>query len=181
MPGLILDMYNGAVVMQAHSLGMHNDRHLITAALKEVLGDQVQSIFYKNLHGAIGENATEYLLGMSALPHTVMEHGNKFYIDWEEGQKTGFFLDQKNNRALLKQFSKDATILNTFCYSGGFSIYGLQAGAKLVHSVDASEKALDLLAKNLILTTLPYSDSDFPCRAFHLVVRSCHLLFINSL
>jgi 23S rRNA (cytosine1962-C5)-methyltransferase len=97
------------------------------------------------------ENQEEYLLGMGIVPHIVLEYNNKFYIDWEEGQKTGFFLDQRENRKLLGDFSKGKNVLNTFCYTGGFSIYALNAGAALVHSVDSSQKAIELTQKNLDL------------------------------
>jgi 23S rRNA (cytosine1962-C5)-methyltransferase len=97
------------------------------------------------------KNADEYLEGMIAVPHVVIEHGNKFFIDWEEGQKTGFFLDQRENRKLLSSFSKNKKVLNTFCYTGGFSVYALAADAEIVHSVDASEKAIELTRKNLEL------------------------------
>jgi 23S rRNA (cytosine1962-C5)-methyltransferase len=155
LPGLIIDFYDGVAVVQAHSTGMHNDRMIITAALKEVLGDTLTSVYYKSkgtLPGKIRDsNTDEYLFGMSGVPHVVLEHGNKFYVDWEEGQKTGFFLDQRENRKLLGEFSPGKKVLNTFCYTGGFSIYALMAGAEFVHSVDASEKAIDLTRKNIEL------------------------------
>lgn len=155
LPGLIIDYYDGAVVMQAHSVGMHNDRKDIADALHIVLGESLKSIFYKShstLPGKMRDaNDDEYLFGMSALPHIVLEHTNKFYVDWEAGQKTGFFLDQRENRKLLGDFSKGKNVLNTFCYTGGFSVYALQAGANFVHSVDASEKAIELTRRNLEL------------------------------
>ena len=91
----------------------------------------------------------DYLFGEVSLPHEVLENGNKFLIDWQTGQKTGFFLDQRDNRSLLAKYSKDRKVLNAFCYSGGFSIYALRAGADLVHSVDVSSKAIDLVNKNI--------------------------------
>lgn len=151
LPGLILDFYNGVAVMQAHSIGMHKDRQTIAKALKEVLGESLTAVFYKSQTTLPGKNANEYLLGMAVVPHVVHEHGNKFYVDWEEGQKTGFFLDQRENRRLLSQLAKNKTVLNTFCYTGGFSVYALQGGASLVHSVDASERAVDLTNKNIEL------------------------------
>lgn len=149
LPGLIVDVYNGVAIIQAHSDGMHNDRQLITAALQEVLGSQLQAVFYKSHSSLSGKVESEYLFGMAALPHLATEHGNKFFVDWEEGQKTGFFLDQRENRKLLGEYSKDRTVLNTFCYTGGFSVYALQAGAGLVHSVDSSAKAIELTRKNI--------------------------------
>ncbi len=139
LPGLIIDVYNGTAVMHAHPLGMHLDRQLIAEAIKETLFDAVHSIYYKSQNTLQPKAENEYLLGMSTVPHVVTEHGNKFLVDWEEGQKTGFFLDQRENRKLLGEMAKGASVLNTFCYTGGFSVYALNAGAALVHSVDASE------------------------------------------
>lgn len=151
LPGLIIDFYNGVAVMQAHSIGMHRDRQAIAKALKEVLGGSLTAVYYKSQSTLPGKNANEYLLGMAAVPHVVQEHGNKFYVDWEEGQKTGFFLDQRENRRLLGQLAKDKIVLNTFCYTGGFSVYALYGGAALVHSVDASERAVEMTNKNIEL------------------------------
>jgi 23S rRNA (cytosine1962-C5)-methyltransferase len=151
LPGLIIDIYNGVAVMQAHSTGMHNDRQLIAESLREVLAEGVHSVYYKSQTTLPGKTDKEYLLGMSVLPHVVLEHGNKFYVDWEEGQKTGFFLDQRENRKLVGEMAKGKKVLNTFCYTGGFSVYALAGGAEYVHSVDASEKAIDLTKKNLEL------------------------------
>lgn len=155
LPGLIIDFYNGVAVVQAHSTGMHNDRNLISDALKRLLGDSLTAVYYKSkgtLPGKIRDTQEdEYLYGMSGVPHVVLEHGNKFFVDWEEGQKTGFFLDQRENRKLLGEFSTGKKVLNTFCYTGGFSIYALAAGAEFVHSVDASEKAIELTRKNIML------------------------------
>jgi 23S rRNA (cytosine1962-C5)-methyltransferase len=151
LPGLIIDIYNGVAVMQAHSTGMHTDRQLIAESITEVLSEAVHSVYYKSQTTLPGKTDKEYLLGMSALPHVVLEHGNKFYVDWEEGQKTGFFLDQRENRKLVGEMAKGKKVLNTFCYTGGFSVYALAGGAEYVHSVDASEKAIDLTKKNLEL------------------------------
>lgn len=151
VPGLVIDYYDGVLIVQAHSFGMHNDRHDIAAGLKEVL-PALKAVYYKShgtLPGKVRESQEEYLIGMAAVPHVVTENEQKFLIDWEEGQKTGFFLDQRENRKLLADFSRGKRVLNTFCYTGGFSVYALDAGAKLVHSVDASQKAIDLTKKNL--------------------------------
>ena len=154
LPGLIIDYYDGVAVVQAHSVGMHNDRIHIAAALQKVLAG-IKSIYYKSqstLPGKLRDpEKDEYLLGMGVVPHIVLENNNKFYVDWEEGQKTGFFLDQRENRKLLADFSKNKNVLNTFCYTGGFSVYALNAGAELVHSVDSSERAIDFTRKNLEL------------------------------
>ena len=151
LPGLIIDVYNGVAVMQAHSTGMHRDRLAIAMAVKTILGDAISAVYYKSLSSMSGKPESEYLFGMAPSPHVILEHGNKFYVDWAEGQKTGFFLDQRENRKLLGTLSKGKSVLNAFCYTGGFSIYALNAGAKLVHSVDASEKAIDLTRKNIEL------------------------------
>lgn len=149
LPGLIVDMYNGVAVVQAHSHGMHADRMTIANAIKDVYKDNLIAVFYKNQTGSNARG--EYLLGMSAVPHTIHEHNHKFFVDWEEGQKTGFFLDQRENRKLLASYAMNRTVLNTFCYTGGFSVYAAQAGAALVHSVDASERAVEAAKKNLLL------------------------------
>ncbi|MEO6884634.1 MAG: class I SAM-dependent rRNA methyltransferase [Bacteroidia bacterium] len=154
LPGLIIDFYNGTAVMQAHSIGMHLIRETLSNALKKVMGETLKAVYYKSvdtlpkIDSLIVENA--YLYGK---PDTneILENGNKFFIDWENGQKTGFFLDQRDNRNLLSSFAKGKKILNTFCYSGGFSVYALNAGASEVHSVDSSQKAIDLTEKNILL------------------------------
>ena len=151
LPGLIVDFYNGVAVMQAHSLGMHKDRKVIAKALKEALGNSLTAVYYKSQSTLTGKNENEYLLGMAPVPHVVQEHDNKFYVDWEEGQKTGFFLDQRENRKRVGELSRNKKVLNTFCYTGGFSVYALMGGANLVHSVDASERAVDLTNKNIEL------------------------------
>ena len=155
LPGLIIDFYEGVAVVQAHSFGMHSDRTLISEALQKVLGQKLIAVYYKSkatLPGKAKEAQQDgYLFGMTGVPHVVLEHGNKFLVDWEEGQKTGFFLDQRENRKLLGEFASGKKVLNTFCYSGGFSVYALKGGAELVHSVDASEKAIDLTRKNIEL------------------------------
>jgi 23S rRNA (cytosine1962-C5)-methyltransferase len=151
LPGLIVDIYNGVAVVQAHSDGMHTDRQLIAEALQHVLSHTMQAVFYKSHSSLSGKAESEYLNGMAALPHVATEHGNKFFVDWEEGQKTGFFLDQRENRKLLGEYAKDRSVLNTFSYTGGFSVYALQAGATLVHSVDSSAKAIALTRKNIEL------------------------------
>lgn len=154
LPGLIIDYYDGVAVVQAHSVGMHTDRASIAMALQQVLPN-TKAIYYKS-HGTLpgklrDESSDEYLVGMGIVPHIVFENGKKFYVDWEEGQKTGFFLDQRDNRKLLGEFCRDKKVLNTFCYTGGFSVYALYAGAEVVHSVDASAKAIDLTRRNLEL------------------------------
>jgi 23S rRNA (cytosine1962-C5)-methyltransferase len=153
LPGLIVDYYQGVAIVQAHDAGMHIDRHDIAKALQSVLKNNLTAVYYKS-HGTLpgklrDVHPDEYLFGLAPVPHIVLENGNKFLIDWEEGQKTGFFLDQRENRKLLGDFSHGKKVLNTFCYTGGFSVYALKAGASVVHSVDASEKAIALTRKNL--------------------------------
>jgi 23S rRNA (cytosine1962-C5)-methyltransferase len=155
LPGLIIDYYNGIAIVQAHAAGMHADRHKIAEALRQVFGEALKGVYYKS-HGTLpgkmrDESTQAYLYGMGVVPHVVVENNKRFLIDWEEGQKTGFFLDQRENRRLLGVFSKGKSVLNTFCYTGGFSVYALHAGAALVHSVDSSQKAIDLTRKNIEL------------------------------
>lgn len=151
LSGLIIDIYNGVAVIQAHSVGMASDRNHIIDAIKNLFKENVTAIYFKS--PASHHNKTEdgYLYGMSIVPHIILEYGNKFFVDWESGQKTGFFLDQRENRKLLTSYVANKKVLNTFCYTGGFSVYALQAGASLVHSVDASEKAIELTQKNIQL------------------------------
>lgn len=155
LPGLVIDCYDDVAVVQAHSAGMHLDRTDIAEALKEVFDDKLSAVYYKS-HGTLpgklrDEAQDEYLLGKATVPKTINEYGNKFYVDWEIGQKTGFFLDQRENRKLLADYARGKNVLNTFCYTGGFSIYALNAGASLVHSVDVSGKAIELTRSNIQL------------------------------
>lgn len=152
LPGLIVDVYEKTAVIQCHSIGMHRQRTLIAEALMEIGGGNILAVYDKSKetlpsnYAATIEN--QYLYGDS-MPQLVVENGYFFYVDWEGGQKTGFFLDQRNNRQLLTKYVNGKTVLNTFCYSGGFSIYALKAGAQLVHSVDVSQKAVELTKNNI--------------------------------
>ncbi|MBP6386548.1 MAG: class I SAM-dependent rRNA methyltransferase [Pseudarcicella sp.] len=152
-PGLILDFYNGVIVFQAHSIGMYLERKKITKALQQIYGKALLAIYDKSketLPNNFAENIeNDYLFGEVSLPHLVEENGHQFQINWQTGQKTGFFLDQRDNRALLAKYSKGKKVLNCFCYSGGFSIYSLKAEAAQVHSVDVSQKAIELVAQNI--------------------------------
>lgn len=154
LPGLIIDIYGTAAVVQCHSIGMHQEREHLAAALQQIYGERLTTIYDKSRevlppnYAKTIENS--YLLGSEAST-VVLENGNQFAINWETGQKTGFFLDQRDNRDLLKRYATGKTVLNTFCYSGGFSIYALQAEATEVHSVDVSQKAMDLVAENVEL------------------------------
>lgn len=152
-PGLIIDFYNGVAVFQAHTIGMHLAKEAIVEALKNIYGSALLAVYDKSAE-ALPKIYAEtikngYLFGEVALPHLVEENGVKFMIDWQTGQKTGFFLDQRDNRKLLQNFVKDKSVLNAFCYSGGFSAYSLLADAKEVYSVDSSEKAIKLAEQNI--------------------------------
>lgn len=154
LPGLVIDIYGDTAVMQAHSVGMHVCRDEIAAALQEVLGDKVKNIYYKSdttlPYKADLNQENGYIVGKSST-NVATEYGLKFHIDWLRGQKTGFFIDQRENRSLLEKYSKGRKLLNMFCYTGGFSIYALRGGAELVHSVDSSAKAIDLTNANVEL------------------------------
>ena len=155
LPGLIIDVYDHTAVMQAHSAGMHLDRMAVAEAFEEVMGDVIQHIYYKSettLPFKADLLATENGFLKGGSPENVaMENGLKFHVDWLKGQKTGFFVDQRENRALLERYAKGRNVLNMFCYTGGFSFYAMRGGANLVHSVDSSAKAIDLTNENVSL------------------------------
>jgi 23S rRNA (cytosine1962-C5)-methyltransferase len=154
LPGLIVDIYGSTAVIQAHTVGMYLSRQIIAEALKVIYEDRLISIYDKSsatVPFKAGLNAIDGYLYGSHSEGIVLENGNKFAIDWETGQKTGFFLDQRNNRQLVRHYSKGRNVLNTFCYTGGFSVYGLAGGANSVTSVDSSERAVELAAKNVEL------------------------------
>lgn len=155
MPGLIVDFYNGVAVMQSHTVGMYLHRSDISRALQEVLGNQLKAVYDKSEKTipfkADVKAADGYLLGNVEGMHEVMEYGLKFRVDWEEGQKTGFFIDQRENRKLVQDMSDGRDVLNMFCYTGGFSFSALQGGARLVHSVDSSARAIELTRQNIEL------------------------------
>ena len=155
LPGLIIDHYNGHLVIQCHSIGMYMDIEKIKSALITVIGDRLKSIYLKS-SSTLPKNFNDYdgdgyIHGEAETPQIALEYGNKFAINWVTGQKTGFFIDQRENRQLLAKYAKGKKILNTFCYSGGFSVFALNAGAELVHSLDASQKAIDLTDENIEL------------------------------
>ncbi len=154
LPGLVIDCYNETAVVQAHSVGMHVSRNEISDVLLEVMGERIKHVYYKSettlpykadlsqengfLHGGTDDNIA-------------MENGLQFHVDWLKGQKTGFFVDQRDNRSLLEKFSKGKKVLNMFCYTGGFSVYAMRGGAEIVHSVDSSAKAIELTDRNISL------------------------------
>lgn len=154
LPGLVIDCYGSTAVMQAHSVGMHVCRNEICQALVQVMGDRIANVYYKSettlpykadLHQENG-----FLVGGDA-SNVAIENGLKFHIDWLRGQKTGFFVDQRENRSLLEQYAKGKSVLNMFCYTGGFSVYAMRGEAKQVHSVDSSAKAIELTNDNVAL------------------------------
>ena len=154
LPGLIIDYYNGTAVVQMHSVGMYLQQDIIVESLKKVLGDKLISIYEKSEKTLPSKADIDpkdgYVLGSEGSEY-VTEFGNKFLVDWEGGQKTGFFIDQRENRKLLESYSKDRSVLNMFGFTGGFSVYAMRGGAKLVHSVDSSKSAIDLTNKNIAL------------------------------
>lgn len=170
LPGLIIDMYNGTAVLQAHSIGMHRNREVIVSALKAVLGNRLTQVYDKSneaLHKQDQYTAVNgYLFGNGAGTTEVIENGHRFLIDWETGQKTGFFIDQRENRQLLAKYSAGRAVLNTFCYTGGFSVYAGKAGASLVHSVDSSKKAIELTDHNMRLNELEQLHTSFAMDTF---------------
>jgi 23S rRNA (cytosine1962-C5)-methyltransferase len=155
IPGLIIDYYAGTAVIQCHTSGIYAQINLIAEALQSVLGIRLKAIYDKSketLHGTVKE-AQNGLIWGDAADGLVMENGFNFHVDWVSGQKTGFFLDQRDNRALLGHYSKGKTVLNTFAYTGGFSVYALANGALKVDSVDVSKNAIETLNKNMQLNS----------------------------
>ncbi len=155
LPGLIIDVYGSTAVMQAHSAGMHVCRMEIADALTEVMGDTVRNIYYKSettlpFKADLLARENGFIKGGSA-DNVATENGLKFHVDWLKGQKTGFFVDQRENRHLLEHYARGRNVLNMFCYTGGFSFYAMRGGANLVHSVDSSAKAIDLTNENVKL------------------------------
>ena len=158
LPGLIIDYYDGVCVLQAHSVGMFKAKGAICEALKAVYGDSLRAVYDKSSGTAPFKAGLElvdgYLYrapGFTADEQVVLENGNRFYVNWNEGQKTGFFLDQRENRSQVGRLAKGRSVLNLFCYTGGFSISALQAGAVHVDSVDSSRKAMDMVDRNVAL------------------------------
>lgn len=157
VPALIIDNYSGHIVIQSHNIGVYLQRDSIVTAIKKVLGTHLKSIYDKSSETISNKNnitiSNEFLFG-NAENAVVLENGIKFLVDWSRGQKTGFFIDQRDNRKLLGQYSKGKSVLNTFSYTGGFSVYAALAGAKLVHSVDVSAPAIEIGNKNAELNKI---------------------------
>ena len=154
LSGLVIDIYGSTAVVQAHSVGMHVCRHELAEALKAVMGESLKAIYYKSettlpFKAQLGQE-NGFLYGESN-SDVARENGLAFHIDWLKGQKTGFFVDQRDNRALVEHYAKGRKVLNMFCYTGGFSVYAMRGGAELVHSVDSSTKAVELVDANMEL------------------------------
>ena len=152
LPGLIIDVYDRTAVMQAHSIGMHLQRKQIAEQLVKVMGSRIDNVYYKSETTLpfMDDMENGFVYGGSE-DNVALENGLKFYVDWLRGQKTGFFVDQRDNRSLLERYSAGKSVLNMFCYTGGFSVYAMRGGAKLVHSVDSSAKAIELTNRNIAL------------------------------
>lgn len=154
LPGLVIDCYSDTAVMQAHSVGMHVSRMNICEALVQVMGNRIKNVYYKSettlpFKADLGQE-NGFIYG-NTNENTAFENGLRFHVDWLKGQKTGFFVDQRENRTLLEHYSKGKRVLNMFCYTGGFSVYAMRGEAELVHSVDSSAKAIELTKKNVEL------------------------------
>ena len=154
LPGLVIDCYGETAVMQAHSVGMHMCREDICRALIEVMGGRIKHVYYKSettlpYKAELGQE-NGFIYGKTE-NDVALENGLKFHVDWLRGQKTGFFVDQRENRSLLEHYAKGKSVLNMFCYTGGFSVYAMRGQAKLVHSVDSSAKAVELTNRNIEL------------------------------
>ncbi len=154
LPGLVVDIYNKTAVIQAHSLGMHQNRQIISEMIEDTLNPQIENIYYKGEDSLPRNNDTsvknEFLLG-NLSEDIVLENGLQFKVNWVDGQKTGFFIDQRENRFLVGKYAQGKNVLNTYCYTGGFSVYALANGAKHVDSVDSSKKAMELTDLNIEL------------------------------
>lgn len=154
LPGLVIDCYGRTAVMQAHSVGMHMCRRDVCRALVKVMGQRIDNVYYKSettLPFKAGLGQEDGFIYGGTDNNVAVENGLSFHVDWLRGQKTGFFVDQRENRALLERYAKGRSVLNMFCYTGGFSVYAMRGGAALVHSVDSSAKAIELTNRNIDL------------------------------
>lgn len=180
LPGLIIDHYDGVCVMQAHSVGMFRAKKQICEALRKVYGENLKAVYDKSSSTAPFKAGLELIdgymykcEGFSDDEQVVLENGHKFLVNWTEGQKTGFFLDQRENRALVGKYAKGKSVLNLFCYTGGFSIYALAAGAEHVDSVDSSKKAMMMVDKNVALNGFdPSRHTSLCCDAIEYLKQS---------
>ena len=176
LPGLIVDVYDDTAVMQAHSVGMHETREALAKAIVENV-PEVKNVYYKSEttlpYKADIAPEDGYLIGSDTKKYIGIENGLSFQMDWLKGQKTGFFVDQRENRSLLERYSAGKSVLNMFCYTGGFSVYAMRGGAQLVHSVDSSAKAIELTDKNIEL--------NFPGDTRHSAFAEDAFKYLNNL
>lgn len=175
LPGLIVDIYDDTAVMQAHSVGMHETRNQLAKAIADVI-PEIKNVYYKSettlpFKAPISPE-DGYLIGSDTKRYTALENGLKFHVDWLRGQKTGFFIDQRENRSLLERYSAGKSVLNMFCYTGGFSVYAMRGGATQVHSVDSSAKAIELTDKNIEL--------NFPADSRHASFAEDAFKYLNA-
>ena len=175
LPGLIIDVYGHTAIIQAHTAGMYRQRKLLASLLLEIYGGRLTTIYDKSEATVFAQNevANGYLYGQMPDDTTFIENRHRFTADWESGQKTGFFIDQRENRQLVEQYAKDRTALNMFGYTGAFSVYALSGGAKEVHTVDSSQKAIDMANRNVAL--------NFPGNANHQGIVSDCFDFLNGM
>ncbi|MDD2961978.1 MAG: class I SAM-dependent rRNA methyltransferase [Muribaculaceae bacterium] len=176
LPGLVIDVYGNTAVVQAHAPGMHFARHLIAKALVALSDANIKNVYYKSEttlpYKAQLDPQNDYIIG-SFETNIAIENGLKFHVDWLKGQKTGFFVDQRDNRSLLEKYSNGRNVLNMFCYTGGFSFYAMRGGANLVHSVDSSAKAIQLTKDNVEL--------NFPSDSRHEAFAEDAFKFLNDI
>lgn len=176
LPGLVVDVYGSTAVVQAHSPGMHFARNVIASALIDIAGGMIKNVYYKSEttlpYKAELDPQNDYIIG-GYETNIAVENGLKFRVDWLRGQKTGFFVDQRDNRRLLERYSSGRSVLNMFCYTGGFSFYAMRGGAKLVHSVDSSAKAIQLTKENVEL--------NFPGDGRHEAFEADAFKFLNGI
>lgn len=176
LPGLVVDIYDRTAVVQAHSPGMHFAREMIADALMKIGESLISNVYYKSettLPYKAQLNSEDGYIRGGFETNIAIENGLKFHVDWLRGQKTGFFVDQRNNRSLLEHYSNGRSVLNMFCYTGGFSFYAMRGGAKLVHSVDSSAKAVALTNANVEL--------NFPGDTRHLAFEEDAFKFLNGI
>ena len=180
LPGLIIDIYNKTAVIQTHSEGMYNHIEDFSNALIELYNNKLDTIYFRPVETKDQDTGSlhppKYLHGELA-GHEIIENGNKFFVDWEGGQKTGFFLDQRENRNLLGNFCKDKNVLNAFSYTGGFSIYALKGGARLVHSVDSSKSAAIAAQKNIELNFEEPPPHEFFVESVNVFLKNSNIIY----
>ena len=175
LPGLVIDVYGKTAVLQAHTVGMYRARNEIAQAIIDATEGNITAVYDKSAESLSAKANVQaengYLIGDNGAETIVQENGNQFYVDWVNGQKTGFFVDQRENRELVAKYSKGKKVLNTFCYTGGFSVYALNAGAELVHSVDSSKRAIEVTDRNAELSGHAAKHESFAIDTFDFLKR----------